>query len=354
MDRENRAAWQIFSRQYALARLLQSWGILPAAVLGFGIGHYAALAIAEVVSLQEVLLMIGQTKRDVAYRPAQIPVVSPHTLAIIDELKESEISTSSSGSLSLSDIQSHLQTWGVDDFLEVGYDRLGDKPLFSGGESNERQSIYSCLGWAFCRGFELNWQQIYCQQRRRRVPLPTYPFQKKPYWFMGNTKDQDDRKESRQPPDRDVPESQQVKQKVDSPEVDISDEAIARQVPILQAILAQTLSIDPEEIESDTHFGEYGMDSMLMKQAVILLEGHYKIPIQANILYEYPNLGALTAYFARLNSRQPEPAPSVEKKEAQSDRQRESKDPLMDILDRFLDDELSIGEAQKQILQSLK
>lgn len=333
LAQEHRAAWQTFSRQYGLAKLLQSWGILPAAVLGFGVGQYAALATAGVISPQDAFAMIGQSKQRVAYLPAQIPVISPRSLTVSEDTTAAAIVPPSPDLPSLTGIRSRLQAWGVDDLLEIGPDRLGDEPLFTDGKSNERQAIYSCLAWAFCRGFELNWQEIYSQQGqgRRRVPLPTYPFQEKPHWFMGSKEVPGNRE-----PDRE--------QEVPALEAEIPDGAIDRQVPVIRDILSRTLGIDPAEIEADTHFGEYGMDSMLMKQAVVLLEGHYKMPIQANILYEYPNLESLAAYFARLAG---DPAD-------RSGQREEPADPLMDILDRFLDDGLSIGEAQEQILRSLK
>ncbi|MDZ8084246.1 MAG: acyltransferase domain-containing protein [Nostoc sp. DedQUE12b] len=49
----------IFVIEYALAQLLISWGIRPAAMIGYSIGEYVAATIAEVLSLDEGLKLIA-------------------------------------------------------------------------------------------------------------------------------------------------------------------------------------------------------------------------------------------------------------------------------------------------------
>ncbi|MDZ8261465.1 acyltransferase domain-containing protein [Nostoc sp. ChiQUE01b] len=49
----------IFVIEYALAQLLVSWGIRPAAMIGYSIGEYVAATIAEVLSLDEGLKLIA-------------------------------------------------------------------------------------------------------------------------------------------------------------------------------------------------------------------------------------------------------------------------------------------------------
>ena len=55
-----RFASGIFASEYALARLWMSWGVEPAAVLGYGVGEYAAACIAGVLSFEDALRLTAQ------------------------------------------------------------------------------------------------------------------------------------------------------------------------------------------------------------------------------------------------------------------------------------------------------
>lgn len=46
----------------------------------------------------------------------------------------------------------------------------------------EQEKILQALGALWASGAQINWDGYYCDERRRRVQLPTYPFQRKSYW----------------------------------------------------------------------------------------------------------------------------------------------------------------------------
>lgn len=73
----------LFSVEYSLARMMQSWGIEPSAVLGHSVGEYVAACIAGVFSLPDALKLIAARGRLMSSLPrngAMIAVLAPAAL----------------------------------------------------------------------------------------------------------------------------------------------------------------------------------------------------------------------------------------------------------------------------------
>jgi phthiocerol/phenolphthiocerol synthesis type-I polyketide synthase E len=49
--------------------------------------------------------------------------------------------------------------------------------------SSDRASLSSALGGLWLAGVDIDWPQVHDGERRRRVPLPTYPFERRSYWI---------------------------------------------------------------------------------------------------------------------------------------------------------------------------
>lgn len=49
-------------------------------------------------------------------------------------------------------------------------------------EYTDKKSILEALGKLWEAGSNINWNTLYSQEKRRRIPLPTYPFKKESYW----------------------------------------------------------------------------------------------------------------------------------------------------------------------------
>ncbi|MFD8965474.1 type I polyketide synthase [Streptomyces sp. NPDC059568] len=95
-----------------------------------------------------------------------------------------------------------LEAAGVTTFLELGPDGvcsamavecLGDADatasvaaLRSGRP--EARSLLTALATIFVRGTDVDWPAVYAGQGARRVPLPTYAFQREPYWISGTAR----------------------------------------------------------------------------------------------------------------------------------------------------------------------
>ncbi len=50
-------------------------------------------------------------------------------------------------------------------------------------DENENRFIAKALKAMWCYGYPIHWEHYGHREKRRRIPLPTYPFQKQRYWF---------------------------------------------------------------------------------------------------------------------------------------------------------------------------
>jgi len=281
----------LFAVEYAMAKLWQSWGVQPQAMIGHSLGEYVAACLAGVFSLEDALALVAKRGRLMQDLPsgAMLAVPLPAeemsnmlngslALAAINEpgscvisgthaavaeleqhlagkvegcrrLQTSHAFHSSMMDGILAEFTSHVRkvrlappqipyvsnltgTWitaseatdpnyyarhlrqtvrfaeGVKTLLqepdrlllEVGpgrtlstlAERQRDKKsqqviLSSLRHPNDRGSdlafLLNTLGKLWLAGVEIDWAGFYANEKRLRVPLPTYPFERKRYWI---------------------------------------------------------------------------------------------------------------------------------------------------------------------------
>lgn len=286
----------IFVIEYALARLLMHWGIVPQAMLGYSLGEYVAATLAGVFSLEDALTLVAHRARLIAAMPAgamlsvalaeadmqvylqQHPqfdldvavVAAPQTCVLAgtpemikalenslthDRIASFRVETTHAfhsrmlapakkaltqlvkGMLlcppAIPYISNVTGTWITNQqatspeywaehmcgtvrfadgvgcllqetqhlFLEVGVgqtlssfvrqhpacNRERMTQIFAIQPAREPKRGYeffmASLGRLWLAGLDLDWQRFYDNERRRRVPLPTYPFERQRYWI---------------------------------------------------------------------------------------------------------------------------------------------------------------------------
>jgi acyl transferase domain-containing protein/acyl carrier protein len=217
----------LFIVEYSLAKLMMSWGITPQAMIGQGIGEYVAACIAGVFTLENALRMV-------AYRGRLIRKMTSGTMPtdpLLEEFQEfvgriemkspkipyisnpSGKWTTEAEALSAEYWVNHLQETerfdeGLATLLEnedalfvatgAGHtlnalvnqhpDRKPGQRVLSllrPSHENLRDDCYlACqLGRLWLYGVEIDWEKYYINEERYRVPLPTYPFERKKYWL---------------------------------------------------------------------------------------------------------------------------------------------------------------------------
>jgi amino acid adenylation domain-containing protein len=333
-----------FVRQYALARLWESWSIRPVALLGDGAGEFVAAVIAGAVSLEDGFRLVTQwgpsaseglhhrggesvqrdpgplPGADVCRKPV-IPLVSRTSGQFLSEAPTVEHWRDCLSQPLLAD-PSPLEFLAgqVDVLLVIGADaRLAGAPVGASGrwgelavlsswpsdpagEGGRIHPILECLGALFVQGAQIDWEAVHAGKTYRRLTLPSYPFQRQSCWFR--------RVETVASPSVRMtnPVADRAATRRTAPDpggTPRQDEERRGRIPVDEArwrlaeISARLMRMPPDQIDPQQSFLELGADSIVMVSALRVIESQFGIRISIKQLFnELPNLDALARYIA--------------------------------------------------------
>jgi len=289
LERPSLTLPSLFATEYAMARLFQSWGVDPDALIGHSVGEYAAACLAGVMTLDETLRLVmlrgrlfevvergsmlsvplgeaalralippgldiaaanapdlsvasGPTAairkleeilaaKDIESTPVRIDVAAhsamldpvlgefrdlcrtirfqPPSTPFVSNVTGTWITSSEATSpdywvrhlrstVRFADGLASLQELGAVALLEVGPGRT--LSMLAKAQATPLRHAFNCmrhpqekasdlacaltgLGNLWCAGVKIDWPAFYDGQLRNRVPLPTYPFERKSYWI---------------------------------------------------------------------------------------------------------------------------------------------------------------------------
>jgi acyl transferase domain-containing protein/NADPH:quinone reductase-like Zn-dependent oxidoreductase/thioesterase domain-containing protein/acyl carrier protein len=196
----------VFSIGFALAELWQSWGIKPTAVFGDGAGEYTAACVAGVFSPEDALTLIldhvmGSGDRNeprvaaanLEFAAPRVGLISTASGQLAHELATSadywmrrmEASIPSAvgfQTLHRSGCQMCVEMGLNSTLAGLAKELLPELewtwlPSLEGGQ-DALQTMLKSLGQLWVRGIDVNWTGFYRNRLRRRVALPSYPFQR--------------------------------------------------------------------------------------------------------------------------------------------------------------------------------
>jgi len=168
---------------------------------------------------------------------------------------------------------------GFDVFVEIGPKAVltglvrantpaGSRPLFVPilAPNADCETAMDALLKLYVRGAKIDWPQFYNQHSRPRMPLPTYPFQRKRYWFKkGPTNIMREQK---------AVASQSKKERRDGI---IED---------LRTRIARTDQADVSDVNVQLPFLEMGADSLIMVEAIRVIETEYGVKLAIRRFFE--------------------------------------------------------------------
>ena len=202
------AAAASFAVEFAVAELWRSWGVQPSAVLGHGVGEYVAACVAGIMSVEDALRLAtsGGDRFDtvagsVQWSRPNVPIVS----SVLAQLVTGE-EMSQAGYWRRSPVDARSDSRSLGALLEDGQRTIvimggltDASPRGAHGESevDDRQGtvwlpslehgadsdvILRSVGELYVRGVHVDWEAFERPFGRRRVALPTYPFQRERHW----------------------------------------------------------------------------------------------------------------------------------------------------------------------------
>jgi acyl transferase domain-containing protein/acyl carrier protein/predicted O-methyltransferase YrrM len=176
LDRADVAGPALFALEVALASVWRSWGVEPAAVMGEGVGEYAAACVASAITIEEGLSL------SMWHRPldgASGDGVADHS------------GTPRIPMVTMREGIEGLRAIGCDAFLDVG-----PHPVLTGMDvdgslwlpslergRDEWLRMLASLASLYVRGAPVDFAGFDRDYARTRVPLPHYPWQRERYWI---------------------------------------------------------------------------------------------------------------------------------------------------------------------------
>lgn len=133
-------------------------------------------------------------------------------------------------------------------------------------DESSHQHLLATAGALWTHGWKTDWATLeeHGTALRRRVPLPTYPFQRERYWV--------------EPPE-DVIASPVTETTAEVVEETAAAPALRDEKTELQHIFSELSGLDPADIETDATFLELGLDSLLLTQASRELQENFGVKI---------------------------------------------------------------------------
>ena len=164
----------------AAARLWESFGLKLEFAAGKKSGIFTAAFLAGILSLRDTLKILStpddklkETIRTLSFKPAAIPILSNATGTW---MTQAEI-----------DNPEYWVRYRDDAGLaEQGLKQIQQDPeryTAAAGNCSSRTALLGSIGSFWLKGGNIDWNKLYPGEKRHRIPLPTYPFERKRFWI---------------------------------------------------------------------------------------------------------------------------------------------------------------------------
>jgi acyl transferase domain-containing protein len=158
---------------YALARVCLGWGVRPTALVGWGGSRLVAGCLAGVFSVAQALAVATGRGGELDCVEPRLPVsLGTGWLQPWQAVDPETWRASASARYDRQAVSGLLKEAGL---VAVELDASGAR--------SATQVLLDAAGLAWTHGAEVDWSAWYPAERRRRVPLPTYPYERRRHWL---------------------------------------------------------------------------------------------------------------------------------------------------------------------------
>lgn len=190
----------LFAVQYSILNFWKYIGIVPGAVFGEKMGELSAACAAEIMTLETAIKFISQEIFEIPCQESFDGSFSAPRIRYISSLSGKEIDRSEWSSMeywrnSVGKTVSHemplvyLAAQGCNVFINIG-DIPNDAKSSAGtfnivdpiSDRNAEEAFLKAIAKVYCMGATIKWNEFEKANGGRKIPLPTYPFQRKRYW----------------------------------------------------------------------------------------------------------------------------------------------------------------------------
>lgn len=149
---------------------------------------------------------------------------------------------------------------------------------------------------SWVRGATIDWSALHRGHARRRVPLVGYPFARERHWINQTlpaveTAEREDR-ENDVKSALDAPVPQPTEENAPEPPIAVPEvrAAVLRE---LVTMTANAVGLDPARIDPKTGLGEYGVESVVLKQLADQISERFDLAFSPTLFYERRGLGGV-------------------------------------------------------------
>jgi len=173
-----------------------------------------------------------------------------------------------------------------------------------GGEP-DLDDLAAAVGRLWTAGIRIDWFAFHAESKRRRISLPTYPFERRRHWAAPVAVAAESRPLTPTASPESAPlEDAMSESTASQPTADRS----AQLIPRLQTLFSELSGIDAAALDPGTPFLELGLDSLFLTQASGAIQKRFGVKVALRDLLE--DCATLQALATRLASMMPaDPAP---------------------------------------------
>ena len=277
-----------FIGEYAIAQLFQYWGIKPVMSIGYEMGTYTALVLAEVLTLEDVIFLITQNKDFKSlnnFQPPKISVVSSltgNTLKIDENIPteqwQKEFNFNNINSKNLTNLLLDPNT------ILLDLCALSIKNDDAIENSDHLYILFSTLIQFWLMGTKIDWAKVEDYKQCFPISLPTYPFERQSYWINLSPNVLSDKMEGKNTSDQNnlkCPEREFIAPR---------NETEQRIANIWQKVLGY------EPIGIHDNFFELGGNSRLSASLVSEIEKNFDQHFPLTLFFQFPTIAEIAEF----------------------------------------------------------